>query len=95
MSNFSAGEDGTTTYMEPRGADHYRAEVVLDSEFKDDHVGLCVTVYGDGSQVAFGIGGSDDVQEFLYAAAVQAKLIADGEPLILMKKVTVDAEDAA
>lgn len=95
MSKFSIGEKGEAIYTEPRDAAFYRAEAVLSPEFEGDHVGLCLSVHGGGEAVTVGIKGEDDVQQFLYLAAVQAKLIAEGEPLILMKKITVDAEDAA
>lgn len=95
MSNFSKGEDEEITYTEPRGVAFYRAEVVLSSEYMGDHVGLCLSMYGNGESVTAGIADEADVQQFLYSAAVQSKLIKDGDPLILMKKVTAEVEDAA
>jgi hypothetical protein len=94
MSNFEYDEENeTTTYTEARGAAFYRGEVVLSSEFQGDRVGLCMSSYGGGDSVTVGIGDEVDVQQFLYAAAVRAKLIQDGEPLILMKRI--EERDAA
>jgi hypothetical protein len=94
MSNF-AGDEEKITYTEPEGALIYRGEIILASEYKDDRVGLCVTMHGGGDAVAVGIGDEGDIQQFLYEAAVRSKLIKDGEPLILMKRVSADAEDVA
>jgi hypothetical protein len=92
MSNFS-NENGVTRYIEPRETLVYRGEIELSSEFDGDEVGLALSAYGSGNSVHVGLGGEADIQQFLYAAAVHSKLIADGEPLILMKRVTVDVED--
>lgn len=93
MSNFS-GENGYVVYAEPEGTPLYRGQIELSPEYEEkDLVGICLTATGNENTVSLGIKGIADVQQFLYAVAVQSKLIEDGEPLILMKKIT--AEDAA
>ena len=93
MSNF-AGDEGTTVYTEPEGSLVYQGMVSLTADYGDERVGLCMIASGGGSSVVVGINDEADVQQFLYAAAVRSQLIKDGEPLILMKRVTAD-EDAA
>jgi hypothetical protein len=96
MSNFTNDErKHLTTYREPESALIYRGKVELSNEWGTERVGLSIIAKGGGSMVAVGIGDADDVREFVYAAAVRAKLIADGEPLILLKPFAVEQEDAA
>jgi hypothetical protein len=89
MSNFSSA-NGQITYSEPEGTDIYMGKIVLMSEYAADNVGLCISMRGGGSSVAVGIKNEDDIQEFLYSAAVKSKLIKEGDPLILMKKVSAE-----
>lgn len=90
MSNFTH-EYNTTTYTEPVDTEFYHSEVLLAPEFEEDEskVGLCLKVEGNGKSVVLGIETMEDVQEFLYMAAVRSNLIKEGEPLILMKRVQV------
>lgn len=94
MTNFNADVNGVTTYTEPEGSLIYRGQVVLSADHAEEgRVGLCMSAYGGGDSVTVGIGDEADVQQFLYEAAVRSKLIKDGDPLILMKKI--EEEDAA
>ena len=96
MSNFTNDEwKHVTTYREPESAMFYRGKVELSNEWGTERVGLSIIAKGGGSTVAVGISDEADLQQFIYAAAVRGKLIADGEPLILLKRVEVGQEDAA
>lgn len=87
MSNFKIDSVyGMTTYKEPEDTLMYRGEVMLSSEYDDGRVGLCMSMYGGRESVTVGLKDEADVQQFLYAAAMRAGLIEDGDPLVLLKQ---------
>lgn len=92
MSNFTHA-DQWSTYAEPEGTSvFYDAEVTVRAEYPNDEgrIGLCLTAEGGGDSVSLGIKTMEEVQEFLYTIAVRSRLVKDGDPLILMQKVSAE-----